>query len=365
MKLALSALAAACALAATSSAHAYVLKKTPSGGIVHWNAVEATLLVDPSVDQAERRARDAIQKAADAWNAQDAQAPRIRVARADAPRDPGFDKVNAIFYRPTFAPAGTAIAVTVVSYEQAGGTILDADIVLTGRYTYSASDEVERDHYDLVHVVGHEQGHWLGLGDENQLPGVLMFSATKSGQTLLRAPSDDDLAGVSAIYEGRTPSAPAAATPGCSTARTASGGLASALFGLGLVLAVRRRRGAWLAVSMLGLVTLAPGASAQAATVEGEDDIQGSVRTAALDAVVLGRTATWEGGLLRSEVRVRPSSCADASHSPTHECDRELHFQMWGGEKDGIVQQVGEASVPEPGLPVRLARGAWGLRLAR
>ncbi|NOU31140.1 MAG: matrixin family metalloprotease [Polyangiaceae bacterium] len=359
MKLVLSALAAACVLAATSSAHAYVLKKTPSGGVVHWNAAEATLLVDPSVDQAERRARDAIQKAADAWNAQDAQAPRIRVAPADSAHDPGFDKVNAIFYRRAFAPAGTAIAVTVVSYEQAGGTILDADIVLTGRYTYSASDEVERDHYDLVHVVGHEQGHWLGLGDENQLPGVLMFSATKSGQTLLRAPSDDDLAGVSAIYEGRTPTPPASATTGCNAAGTGynAAGLTSVLFGLGLVLAARRRRGTWLGVSMLGAVILTQGASARAATAEDTMAAE-TARADALDAVVVGRTSSWEGGLLRTEVQARPATCA----AP---CDREVHFQMWGGERDGIAQDVGEEPVPEPGLPVRLARGTWGVRLAR
>ncbi len=363
MKLVLSALAAACALAATSSAHAYVLKKTPSGGVVHWNATEATLLVDPSVDQAERRARDAIQRAADAWNAQDAQAPRIRVAPADTAHDPGFDKVNAIFYRRAFAPAGTAIAVTVVSYEQAGGTILDADIVLTGRYAYSASDDVERDHYDLVHVVGHEQGHWLGLGDENQLPGVLMFSATKSGKTLLRAPSDDDLAGVSAIYEGRTPTPPASATTGCSAAGTGynAAGLGSVLFGLGLVLGARRRRGTWLAVSMLGAVTLggpSGGTSARAATTEDATMAAEAAHADALDAVVVGRTSSWEGGLLRTEVQARPASCA----AP---CDREVHFQMWGGERDGIAQDVGEESVPEPGLPVRLARGTWGVRLAR
>ncbi len=357
MKLVLGALAAACAVAASSSAHAYVLKKTPSGSVVHWNAAEATLVVDPSVDQAERRARDAIQKAADAWNAQDAQAPRIRVKPSDTPHDPGFDKVNAIFFRPSFAPAGTAIAVTVVSYEQAGGTILDADIVLTGRYTYSASDEVERDHYDLVHVVGHEQGHWLGLGDENQLPSVLMFSATKSGQTLLRAPSDDDVAGVSAIYEGRTPT-PSAAAPGCSAATSGSGGFAAALFGVGLVLAARRRRGAWLAVSMLGLVTIAHGTPALAATPAEVPSGALDVDRDALDAVVEGRTATWEGGLLRSEVRARPARC----EAP---CDREIHLQVWGGEKDGIAQDVGEDAVPEPGQAVRLVRGTWGVRLVR
>jgi hypothetical protein len=353
MKLAFSVLAAACAFAAAPPVHAYVLKKTPSGSVVHWNAAEARLTVDPSVAGAEPRAREAIATAAGRWNAQSHGAPRIVVAAGEKAGEPGLDKVNGIFFRSTFAPAGGAIAVTVVSYEQSSGTILDADIVLTGRYSYSASEEIERDHYDLVHIVAHEQGHWLGLGDENQLPGVLMYSATKSGQTLRREPSDDDLAGVAAIYDGRTPSpAPATAYAGCNItgSRSTLAGGAFALFSLGLVLAARRRRAGLVAFALVSAGSAAT-VSSRAATSEGAP----AAAPVRLAAEVIGHDTRWEGGLLRTEVRLRTTGGASSE---------ELHVQMWGGSRDGITQEIGEEPVPIDGAHVRLLR-AEGMASAR
>ena len=54
--------------------------------------------------------------------------------------------------------------------------------------------------YDLHHVIAHELGHSLGMNDEMERKEALMYRYTAPNDATLRAPSDDDVAGLAELY---------------------------------------------------------------------------------------------------------------------------------------------------------------------
>jgi hypothetical protein len=145
-----------------------------------------------------------------------------------------------------------AVAMTAVLYEPSSGRILDADIQMNGwdgepgplqlpaasngwYFTCGAPaanpcttyGEADCSYMDLQNTITHEAGHVLGLAHAG--PNTTMFSTTVVGETAKRDLSQDDVAGVCAIYP--EPS-------GCATA----GGGAGALGILLAAAALRRRK---------------------------------------------------------------------------------------------------------------------------
>ncbi|HEX8795711.1 MAG TPA: matrixin family metalloprotease, partial [Polyangiaceae bacterium] len=129
-----------------------------------------------------------------------------------------------ILYLPDgYPPAGDALAVTISTVDVGTGELLDTDIVINGRYAFAvlAHDarpadgaqpvamEGQAAHadgplgpFDLQHVVAHEMGHALGLGDVQNDLGAVMFAYTSAGDASRRAPSPDDVAGLDSLYAG-------------------------------------------------------------------------------------------------------------------------------------------------------------------
>ena len=248
-------------------AQAYEAKHTPSGALVHWGSTNVEFVVDPELQDAADGAEDAVTRALAAWDGV-ANAPSMTSHVGSESVKVGYDGVNSIVYAPDgYEPAGGALAITLVTYDDKTGVILDADIVLNGKYSYALLDDSARApagaahvsteggghigghaQFDLVHVLAHEAGHALGLSDEPSDATALMYPYTLPGDASSRLPAADDLAGVAVLYA--TPVTPAADTSspdplaGCSIARAPhAGGTAPFLLAAGLIAfpLIRRR----------------------------------------------------------------------------------------------------------------------------
>jgi hypothetical protein len=95
--------------------------------------------------------------------------------------------------------AGEALAVTTVTYNLDNGAIYDADMEINStpeiKLTLGDAD-VE---YDLLSILTHEAGHFLGLG-HTPIATATMHATYMAGDTHLRDLDPDDAAGICGIY---------------------------------------------------------------------------------------------------------------------------------------------------------------------
>jgi hypothetical protein len=237
------------AMLVPASAQAYELKHTASGQPVRWPSAQVSFVVDPALEAAIPGASMAVAGAMASWSGAEG-APVLSYSVGTAPGVVAVDGVNTVTYAPEGYPAaGDALAVTLVSYSDETGEIIDTDIVINGVHGFAvlaagaqaSGPAVALDAqgatgapdgpFDVEHVVAHEMGHALGLADVEG-DGAVMFAYTAPGDPSHRGPQADDLAGIGALY-GTTSKA------GCSLAGAppggggAGGGLAgAACFGL-------------------------------------------------------------------------------------------------------------------------------------
>ena len=212
------ALAALGILVAPGSAHAFELKVTSSGSHVRWqrSAVELELV---SVEEGTlRRAEvaEALAAAAATWSAVPG-VPPIRVRAGGSPAW-GNDGINGVYVLARWPFEDRRLAVTVSSYRDDTGELVDADILVNGEMAFEvATEECAADRFDLTLVLTHELGHVLGL-DESDVFGATMWPNTRMGESARRELSVDDVDGVVALYGGAP--TPVAARYGCSVAAT-------------------------------------------------------------------------------------------------------------------------------------------------
>jgi hypothetical protein len=221
-------------LALPSTASAYTIRKTTSGLPVRWASPAVSFVIDPSVAQAAPDAVDAVVQAVAAWSAQDGT-PSLSTTMGTSAGQVAVDGVNTILYAPHgYARAGNALAITFVSFDENTGDILDTDIVINGAHAFSifaagthaptgtlpvatesgSGGDDSALKFDLQHVVTHEMGHALGLGDVTDDSADVMFAYTMPNDASLRAPASDDLAGVTDLYADSASSA-TATSGGC------------------------------------------------------------------------------------------------------------------------------------------------------
>jgi hypothetical protein len=237
-------------LATTSHASAYAVRQTASGIPVRWPSDDVSVEVDPSLVAAVPDAAEAAGIAASAWTAAGV-GPKVRVTLASSASAPAVDGRNVIYYIPGYPPAGKALAITLVSYDDVTGAIVDTDIVINGAFQFGVLPSTARASatatpianeppaepavawlgigapgstpgattadagpvgtFDLLHVLVHETGHVLGLRDTTE-PSDVMYLSSSPGDASRRAPTADDLAGVTFLYTG------SGATSGCDLA---------------------------------------------------------------------------------------------------------------------------------------------------
>jgi hypothetical protein len=373
-----------------SPANAYVVKRTSHGDLVHWNERNVEFTLDPSVATNVTSGDEATIAALGSWSGE-VGAPDLRVhaPNASSPTKPGFDSKNGVFYMANgWEPAGRALAITVLTYDNANGRILDADVIFNGAYRFAVLEEnkpwdathlpvvrisseeptdgdethdeavprstntITNDEevsvYDLHHVVAHELGHALGMNDEMNRKDALMYRYSAPNDPSLRQPASDDIAGLAELYatklEGRGAGCGATVAPKKPTP-TASYAAALATLGLLIFLALRAKRDRR---ARLGFVLAAAGASlALLPSLSGGNGVARANTSASELAVgharakVLGVTTSIEHGLFRTSYRLATVDCHAGASCPT-----SGEGKSWGGTVGNITQDVGGHYAP-------------------
>jgi hypothetical protein len=210
-------------LGGAGDAQAFVVKHSAQGMPVHWPRKEVAFEIDPSVARMAAGAETAIAAAAQLWTGAGG-APTLSMTSAVSASQPAFDGKNVVYFAPTgYAPAGRALAITILTYNAATGEILDADVVVNGRYHFDVlpSNATADPHaqpisndgttnlngptetsgkFDVQHVLAHEFGHTLGMSDEPADQSAMMYLSTKPGDATVRTLAVDDLDGISSLY---------------------------------------------------------------------------------------------------------------------------------------------------------------------
>ena len=368
-------------VSALREAEAFEVKHAPGGQLVRWTKSAVAFTVDRTVRRVPG-GEDAVVAATRAWT-QQAGGPSLEVGKTNAKLEPGLDGTSGVFFAPDgFAPAGKALAVTILSFDAATGIVLEVDIVLNGRYKLGRVDpagehpsseaENEASVYDVDRVLAHEMGHALALSDELANEQALMYPFVARAQSLRATPDADDVAGLETLYGVAGSPEPASGADAATSSAKASGcgGIVArsgpssaprtALVAIGLVVAAlviarSKRRGrtgaAGAAVLAAGaLVILPPGTSggviarseeARGPTFDAHARVE-SVRTRSVN------------GVFRSEVELRTLAC------DSNDCPASWRTEVWGGTLEGVTQVVGGVDVPRAGdrVGVVFDRGA-------
>jgi hypothetical protein len=354
-----------------------VVKRTSRGEIVHWQQRSVDYTLDSSLGAVDRSI-EATLEAMDSWSGTvGAPVLNVRAPDAESPKKPGFDRQNGVFFmKDGYAPAGRALAITVLTYDNATGRILDADIIFNGSYRFevlgehvhekaervaadaypSATDGIAHDDadmdrssvYDLHHVVAHELGHSVGMNDEMERNDALMYRYSAPNDPSIRAPADDDIAGLAEIYSLKIE----AGGNGCggATVSPRKPGLGAShaamvlAFGLLLFLLLRARgdrraRLGFVAAAAAAAIALLPTVS------RGERGVAQASTLAKghASARVLSTSTTLEDGLFRTTFELATSACRTAA------CPKLGHGTVWGGVVGDIRQEVGGQYAPLPG----------------
>ena len=362
-------------VSALREAEAFEVKHAPGGQLVRWTKSTVAFTIDRTVRRVPG-GEDAVAAATRVWTKQ-AGAPALSVGKTNAKLSPGLDGTSGVFFAADgFEPAGKALAITILSFDAATGVVLEADIVLNGRYKLGRVDpsrerpssdaDADALPYDVERVVAHEMGHALALSDELTNADALMYPFVERARVLRATPGADDVAGLEMLYSAAgvpeptgSPGAATGQASGCGGVVARSGPRSApwtALLAVGLVVAALviargRRRGragtAGAAVLAAGaLVVLPPGTSAR----------MPEAREPAFDAParVESVRTTSVNGVFRSEVELRTLSCE------ADDCPASGRTEVWGGTLAGVRQVVGGVDAPRAGERVGVVfdRGA-------
>jgi len=165
------------------------------------------------------------------WNAVQCGAGSIGITTSDLGAvdcaevryNPNGPNQNVVIFRDTtwpYSDPNNTLGLTTVTFNADTGEIYDADMELnaTGK-NLSTTDTVPANGFDLLSVITHEAGHFLGLAHATDATAT-MFASYKPGTTSLRTLAPDDIAGICEIY-------PSAATRNVAASVSTMGVIAS------------------------------------------------------------------------------------------------------------------------------------------
>jgi hypothetical protein len=304
---------------------------------VRWVAAHVPIRVDPALASDPEESAEAAEVAFDAWGGLRG-VPELRLD-GDTQRVPGYsltgDNENGVYRVASLPIDGVALAVTVSTYRQSDGELLDADVlVATSGDVGLLSEEPEGRElrtYDLGSLLAHESGHVLGLGETEDDEAATMWPRLHRGDTGPRTLEADDEAGALELYAGAGLHTQSCGVQG-PLGRLGGGASVLFAFGLAMLAAVIRRRQSRRALAGVALLAVVLALGASERVVKADDGLRG--RAHLVDV-------RWERGLLVSEF--------DVTTAGGHE-----RLVVLGGARDGVVQQVGNGLPPADGAQVWL-----------
>lgn len=357
----------------TSSARAYTPNATDSGHVIRWGDPAVGLRVDDAFAALlpGDGASQALQIAMEAWRGMGEAPDVLRMDGEPAPL--GYHRgraANTVSATTDWPYEPEKLAVTVITYEQESGRLLDADILVNAQtpLTLASPGQPTTRAYDLAAVLTHEVGHFLGLGESEDDPAATMWPYATPGDTHQRTLSEDDEEAVINAYSQALPAV------GCGQARVLGARPRSAhrgMLALGAValalLCVRRRRrdGRLLGLAALALCLLASDLGhGRADTEQLRADLPGHahgvIDAAAAEAQRRMRGLTADTRLLRMGRALRGQARWEdgrllTPYTLTTDGGETLSFTVVGGELDGIVQRLAEQPLPQDGARLAVA----------
>jgi len=355
----------ASSLVAASPADAYQVKRTPSGNSVRWDGKGVDVHLSPSLADLDG-GNDVIVKTFESWSGLEG-APHVSARYEGAAADPAYDRNNSVFFMPkAYEPAGRALAITILTYDNKTGLILDSDIVVNGKYHFAWLPEDgthpemhDKDIYDIEHVLAHESGHVLGLSDELSRNDVLMYRYSSPNDASLRTPTEDDKDGLAEIYSRAV--VPQEESGGCGDSTVSPSrpgrktGQLGFAFGVGFVtfLAARRRKNAarmsvagaasFATFALTMLPSLERTSHARSAEMFDQDTGEGHAT-----ASIVRAASRFDRGLIRTQATLRIDSCRVAA------CPKVIDHNAWGGTVGNVTQVFGHDGAPEAETKVHL-----------
>jgi hypothetical protein len=165
--------------------------------------------------------------------------------KSDEPND------NVIMYFPAsdwseYSNDPSAFALTTTFYRPSSGVIIGADMYFNGGQGPFAicpqTGCIDGSKSDLINVATHEAGHFLGLA-HSDVPDSTMYCSADKGEVSKRSLSDDDSAGLCALYgNGNLPGQPVTGIGIVCSVAPARPQARFAVWSLGLVLVWWARR---------------------------------------------------------------------------------------------------------------------------
>jgi Matrixin len=353
-------------LASLSATHAHAAERlmTADGQALSWpKGKQITLYVDATNSPTDGATlMKILNQAFGVWSDAAQDAPRATSTLQAAPA--GENRSHRVqVIKDDWLYDDTTLAVTTYTYSKKSGELVDADIVINGSGPcFATGDKLPSHCYDLLGVLTHEAGHFLGLDHNGQEPEAIMFPSLAAGDTSKRELSDDDRQGIALTYgdapvkaatsstnthKGSTSSAQSAASddldpylmPGRagSCAQSDASGMGLWLFALGLPMLVRRRAKA----GALALVTVL----AMPLLCEASSHVRGT--KADMDSLIVGRASKGHSyvdpalGLVVTEYTIETVACLGGK------CEPQGRFITLGGEVNGLVTRVAGISAPK------------------
>ena len=304
------------AASAAPSAGAFVLADTcghsePDCPVLHWETdgdpIPFRLHHDGSDEHSMWSIETRVRSAFGTWAAVegadiDFLEGGIFMGAADYQETDAIDRQSVLFFMEEgWAPRSPeVIALTSISFGE-GGVIIEADIGFNADdWTFTVGDSGVR--VDFLSIAVHEIGHFLGL-DHSEEDGATMNARYTEGDTSLRDLTDDDRAGISAMYPCEDVPCVGDVGPGCSmgavSPRQALAVLLLVL--LGASARDRRRRARLSGAAVLGLMLLVPNPSTGSVV----ESLDVDALAARADLVVRARVADVEpylAGKVRSRI---------------------------------------------------------------